>query len=53
MQAHLPAGSAARFDFQKYIQRSLEEDFKVVVGIRSVPYLFLFESNLLEVLSII
>ncbi|XP_010509062.1 PREDICTED: MLO-like protein 12 [Camelina sativa] len=33
IMAHLPAGSAARFDFQKYIQRSLEEDFKVVVGI--------------------
>uniref|UniRef100_A0A1J3ITA9 MLO-like protein n=1 Tax=Noccaea caerulescens TaxID=107243 RepID=A0A1J3ITA9_NOCCA len=31
--AHLPAGSGARFDFQKYIQRSLEEDFTVVVGI--------------------
>ncbi|KAL0775268.1 hypothetical protein Bca101_040420 [Brassica carinata] len=33
IMAHLPAGSEARFDFQKYIQRSLEEDFKVVVGI--------------------
>ncbi|EOA26798.1 hypothetical protein CARUB_v10022893mg [Capsella rubella] len=33
IMAHLPAGSAARFDFQKYIQRSLEEDFTVVVGI--------------------
>ncbi|KAL1209829.1 MLO-like protein 12 [Cardamine amara subsp. amara] len=36
IMAHLPAGSAARFDFQKYIQRSLEEDFKVVVGISPV-----------------
>lgn len=35
VKAHLPAGSGARFDFQKYIQRSLEEDFTVVVGIRS------------------
>ncbi|VVB17473.1 unnamed protein product [Arabis nemorensis] len=34
--AHLPAGSGARFDFQKYIQRSLEEDFQVVVGISPV-----------------
>ena len=40
VQAHLPAGSEARFDFQKYIQRSLEEDFKAVVGIRLVPFLF-------------
>lgn len=36
IMAHLPAGSGARFDFQKYIQRSLEEDFKVVVGISPV-----------------
>ncbi|KAF2616094.1 hypothetical protein F2Q70_00008620 [Brassica cretica] len=34
--AHMPAGSEARFDFQKYIQRSLEEDFKAVVGISPV-----------------
>ncbi|KAG7574180.1 Mlo-related protein [Arabidopsis suecica] len=33
IMAHLPAGSAARFDFQKYIERSLEQDFTVVVGI--------------------
>ncbi|KAG2332433.1 hypothetical protein Bca52824_003613 [Brassica carinata] len=32
----MPAGSEARFDFQKYIQRSLEEDFKAVVGISPV-----------------
>nr|KYP44704.1 MLO-like protein 12 [Cajanus cajan] len=31
--AHLAPGSDARFDFQKYIKRSLDEDFKVVVGI--------------------
>ncbi|CAF2123346.1 hypothetical protein BRARA_C02004 [Brassica rapa] len=36
IMAHLPAGSEARFDFQKYIQRSLEEDFKAVVGISPV-----------------
>ena len=49
MQAHLPAGSEARFDFQKYIQRSLEEDFKVVVGIRSVSlykFIIIFFNNL-------
>lgn len=28
--------SETRFDFQKYIRRSLEEDFKVVVEIRLV-----------------
>ncbi|KAG7569724.1 Mlo-related protein [Arabidopsis thaliana x Arabidopsis arenosa] len=33
IMAHLPAGSAAHFDFQKYIERSLEQDFTVVVGI--------------------
>jgi mlo protein len=32
MQAHLSPN--AKFDFQKYIKRSLEDDFKVVVGIR-------------------
>ncbi|KAF8108299.1 hypothetical protein N665_0111s0013 [Sinapis alba] len=36
IMAHMPAGSEARFDFQKYIQRSLEEDFKSVVGISPV-----------------
>lgn len=36
VQAHLAPGSETRFDFQKYIGRSLEEDFKVVVGIRLV-----------------
>ncbi|KAF3546749.1 hypothetical protein DY000_02002159 [Brassica cretica] len=37
VMAHLPAGSGARFDFQKYIQRSLEEDFKVVVDWSTAP----------------
>ncbi|CAM8966708.1 unnamed protein product [Rhodiola kirilowii] len=31
--AHLAPGTETRFDFQKYIRRSLEEDFKIVVGI--------------------
>ncbi|KAF5742530.1 MLO-like protein 6 [Tripterygium wilfordii] len=31
--AHLAPGSGTRFNFQKYISRSLEEDFVVVVGI--------------------
>lgn len=35
-QAHLAPQSQTHFDFQKYIKRSLEEDFKVVVGIRWV-----------------
>ncbi|GLT70110.1 hypothetical protein SLA2020_422080 [Shorea laevis] len=34
--AHLAPGSQTRFDFQKYIDRSLEEDFKVVVGISPI-----------------
>ncbi|ESW23746.1 hypothetical protein PHAVU_004G071700 [Phaseolus vulgaris] len=38
--AHLAPGSDARFDFQKYIQRSLEKDFKVVVGISPVIWFF-------------
>ncbi|XP_059626757.1 MLO-like protein 6 [Cornus florida] len=33
IMAHLAPQSQTRFDFQKYINRSLEEDFKVVVGI--------------------
>lgn len=35
-QAHLAPNSQTKFDFQNYIKRSLEEDFKVVVGIRWV-----------------
>ncbi|XP_041991401.1 MLO-like protein 12 [Salvia splendens] len=40
IMAHLAPQSHANFDFQKYINRSLEEDFKVVVGI-SPPIWFL------------
>lgn len=32
MQVHLAPGS--KFNFQKYIKRSLEDDFKMVVGVR-------------------
>lgn len=38
--AHLAPHSEHRFDFQKYIKRSLEEDFKVVVGISPVIWFF-------------
>ncbi|OWM87585.1 hypothetical protein CDL15_Pgr022697 [Punica granatum] len=34
--AHLPPGNETTFDFQKYINRTLEEDFKVMVGISPV-----------------
>ncbi|KAH9703617.1 MLO-like protein 12 [Citrus sinensis] len=34
--AHLAPGSETKFDFQKYISRSLEEDFKDVVGITPI-----------------
>ncbi|XP_028782408.1 MLO-like protein 2 isoform X1 [Neltuma alba] len=40
IMAHLAPGSGATFDFQKYIQRSLDEDFKVVVGISPIIWLF-------------
>uniref|UniRef100_A0A7N0R8J8 MLO-like protein n=1 Tax=Kalanchoe fedtschenkoi TaxID=63787 RepID=A0A7N0R8J8_KALFE len=40
ISAHLPPESQTKFDFQKYINRSLEDDFKVVVGI-SPPIWFL------------
>ncbi|EOA40001.1 hypothetical protein CARUB_v10008691mg [Capsella rubella] len=36
IMAHLAHGSESRFDFRKYIQRSLEEDFKTVVEISPV-----------------
>ncbi|KHG16196.1 MLO-like protein [Gossypium arboreum] len=39
-QAHLAPQSQNHFNFQKYINRSLEEDFSVVVGI-SPPIWFL------------
>ncbi|KAL4302526.1 hypothetical protein GQ457_10G004660 [Hibiscus cannabinus] len=38
--AHLAPNSQTKFDFQKYINRSLDEDFNVVVGI-SPPIWFL------------
>ncbi|CAL1374313.1 unnamed protein product [Linum trigynum] len=38
--AHLAPGSQSRFDFQKYVNRSLEDDFKVVVGISPVLWFF-------------
>ncbi|XP_049932369.1 MLO-like protein 2 isoform X2 [Nymphaea colorata] len=40
IMAHLAPYSTKRFDFQKYIKRSLEEDFKVVVGISPIIWLF-------------
>ncbi|RDX62926.1 MLO-like protein 6, partial [Mucuna pruriens] len=39
MMAHLGPHSHQKFDFRKYIKRSLEEDFKVVVEIRFCTYL--------------
>ncbi|MBA0571510.1 hypothetical protein Golob_001897, partial [Gossypium lobatum] len=33
IMAHLAPANETKFDFQKYIKRSLEQDFKVVVGI--------------------
>ncbi|XP_021909409.1 MLO-like protein 6 [Carica papaya] len=38
--AHLAPQSHTKFDFQKYINRSLEEDFKVVVGISPPIWFF-------------
>ncbi|RZC76442.1 hypothetical protein C5167_000507 [Papaver somniferum] len=38
--AHLAPQSAVQFDFQKYMRRSLDEDFKVVVGISPVLWFF-------------
>ncbi|KAF8042563.1 hypothetical protein BT93_A1024 [Corymbia citriodora subsp. variegata] len=38
--AHLSPQSHAKFDFQKYIKRTLEEDFLVVVGISPIIWLF-------------
>ncbi|PWA82245.1 seven transmembrane MLO family protein [Artemisia annua] len=40
IMAHLAPHSQSRFDFQKYIKRSLEEDFKAVVGISPPIWLF-------------
>jgi hypothetical protein len=49
INAHLSPN--AKFDFQKYIKRSLEDDFKVVVGIRSVR--LVFSVNSLHVMSFV
>ncbi|KAI9156924.1 hypothetical protein LWI28_014165 [Acer negundo] len=38
-RAHLAPGSETKFDFNKYIRRSLEQDFVVVVGITPVLWL--------------
>ncbi|KAL5581220.1 hypothetical protein UlMin_013662 [Ulmus minor] len=40
IMAHLGPQSHQKFDFQKYINRSLEEDFKVVVGISPPIWFF-------------
>ncbi|KAB5540691.1 hypothetical protein DKX38_013665 [Salix brachista] len=40
IMAHLAPQSHTKFDFQKYINRSLEEDFKVVVGISPPIWFF-------------
>ncbi|MCL7026761.1 hypothetical protein MKW94_024647 [Papaver nudicaule] len=40
IMAHLSPQSATKFNFQKYINRSLEEDFKVVVGISPPIWFF-------------
>ncbi|XP_077216799.1 MLO-like protein 6 [Tasmannia lanceolata] len=40
IMAHLAPQSSMKFDFQKYIKRSLEEDFKVVVGISPTIWFF-------------
>ncbi|KAH6757738.1 hypothetical protein C2S51_038666 [Perilla frutescens var. frutescens] len=40
IMAHLAPQSHNNFDFQKYIKRSLEEDFKVVVGISPPIWFF-------------
>ncbi|KAH9700738.1 MLO-like protein 6 [Citrus sinensis] len=39
-KAHLAPQSHTQFNFQKYINRSLEEDFKVVVGISPLIWFF-------------
>ncbi|XP_042475830.1 MLO-like protein 6 [Macadamia integrifolia] len=40
IMAHLAPQSQNNFNFQKYINRSLEEDFKVVVGISPIIWFF-------------
>ncbi|KAF3623838.1 MLO-like protein 2 [Capsicum annuum] len=46
--AHLAPQSHQKFDFRKYIKRSLEEDFKVVVGIRTNVTSISNSANLLK-----
>ncbi|RWR95592.1 MLO-like protein 6 [Cinnamomum micranthum f. kanehirae] len=40
IMAHLAPQSSIKFDFRNYIKRSLEEDFKVVVGISPTIWFF-------------
>ncbi|PIA58969.1 hypothetical protein AQUCO_00400079v1 [Aquilegia coerulea] len=40
IMAHLAPQSADKFDFQKYIKRSLEDDFKIIVGISPIIWFF-------------
>lgn len=40
IMAHLAPQGTSKFDFQKYIKRSLEDDFKVIVGISPVIWFF-------------
>ncbi|KAK9126797.1 hypothetical protein Scep_015643 [Stephania cephalantha] len=40
IMAHLAPQSETKFDFRKYIKRSLDEDFKVVVGISPLIWFF-------------
>ncbi|KAI3508667.1 hypothetical protein L1887_23676 [Cichorium endivia] len=40
INTHLPPETQQRFDFHKYISRSLEEDFKVIVGISPIVWFF-------------
>ncbi|GLT94546.1 hypothetical protein SLE2022_122820 [Rubroshorea leprosula] len=47
ISVHLARGS--KFDFQKYIQRSLEDDFKVVVGISPLLWAYVVVFLLLDV----
>ncbi|CAL9108646.1 unnamed protein product [Musa textilis] len=40
IMAHLAPQSSTKFNFQNYIKRSLDEDFKVVVGISPIIWFF-------------
>ncbi|TYJ38497.1 hypothetical protein E1A91_A05G447200v1 [Gossypium mustelinum] len=48
IMAHLAPANETKFDFQKYIKRSLEDDFKVVVGIRYHISIFISKYNSLH-----